>query len=230
MVDPLIFVSDALILSAKRGDFFYMSLGVFCFELVLGALYLLWLSTFTDLKKMSVKWLGGLYRICFFCDLFLCVTHALYSQIFVVEISSALLACLVKYMLLIALYALVLAHKWVLNERERDGLKSKSRGVVNSLNKFEEVKKTDENNPLMEGLGASNEISKCKIADVNVAYLRAVINGLKGKNLTDEDRERICNLEFSLKVPAIDDLEGVKKLNSECEFLIKKMTEYGVSV
>ena len=229
MVDPLIFVSEALILSAKRGDFFYISLGVFCFELVLGALYLLWLSTFTDLKKMSVKWLGGLYRICFFCDLFLCVTHALYSQIFVVEISSALLACLVKYMLLIALYALVLAHKWVLNERERDALKSK-KGVVNSLNKFEEVKKTDENNPLLEGFGASKEISKCKIADVNVAYLRAVINGLKGKNLTDEDRERICNLEFSLKVPAIDDLEGVKRLNSECEFLIKKMTEYGVSV
>ena len=230
MVDPLIFVSEALILSAKRGDFFYISLGVFCFELVLGALYLLWLSTFTDLKKMSVKWLGGLYRICFFCDLFLCVTHALYSQIFVVEISSALLACLVKYMLLIALYALVLAHKWVLNERERDALKSKSRGAVNSLNQFDEIKKTDGNNSLMERLAPSKETAKCKIADVNVAYLHAVINGLKGKNLTDEDRERICNLEFSLKVPAIDDLESIKRLNSDCEFLIKKMTEYGVSV
>ena len=79
MVDPLIFVSDALILSAKRGDFFYMSLGVFCFELVLGALYLLWLSTFTDLKKMSVKWLGGLYRICFFCDLFLTLWFCKYQ-------------------------------------------------------------------------------------------------------------------------------------------------------
>jgi hypothetical protein len=49
-------------------------------------------------------------------------------------------------------------------------------------------------------------------------------------DLTDEERERICNLEFSLKAPLNNDCEAVKRLNGECEYLIKKMTEYGVSV
>jgi hypothetical protein len=231
MADPLIFMSDALNGVAKNGVFFYISLSIFGFECLLGTLYLLWLSAFPNLKKKGVKWLGGFYRICFFFDLFLCVTHSLYSQKFVTELSAAFLACLIKYMLLIALYGLILAHKWVLNERERDIKIVENAMQIKRVTPFEvETLRCEENGSVMGKRECLSGVQKPKIADVNIAYLRAVIRGLKSKNLTDEDRSRICDLEFSLKAPAADDCEGIKRLNGDCEYLIKKMTEYGVSI
>jgi hypothetical protein len=229
MVDPLIFITNALVNSAKNGNLFYISLSLFCFEFLLGTLYLLWLSTFPKLKMKAVKWINGFYKICFLFDLFLCVTHSLYSQKFAAEISAVLLTCIIKYMLLIALYGLICAHKWVLNERKKDANTLKSKNTAEQLSGVNGFNlKNKDCSPLSVNEQSSDLISG--LADVNVAYLRAVINALKSRNLTDEEMERLCNLEFSLKAPLNSDCEAIKKLNGECEYLIKKMTEYGVSV
>ena len=229
MVDPLIFISDGIRAVAKNGAFFYLSLITFCIEFTLAVLYLLWLSTFPRLKKKKVNWLLGLYKICFLFDLFFCFTHSIYSQKFTAEISAVFLVCLIKYIVLIALYGLVWAHKWVLNEREKDAVNLKNAQKKQAVQNCDNVIFKLNEKPQKAFMQDKNS-AKCKIADINIAYLRAVISGLKNKNLTDEERERICNLEFSLKAPLNNDCEAVKRLNGECEYLIKKMTEYGVSV
>ncbi|MBE5765340.1 MAG: hypothetical protein E7339_07110 [Clostridiales bacterium] len=231
MVDPLIFFNDALKSKAQGGFFFYFSIALFCFQFLLGALYLLWLSSFANLKKKRVNWLGGFYKFCFLLDLFLCITHASYAKDFSVEIASVYLVCLLKYMALIALYGLVLAHRKVLILREIDAVNAKraqQRERLLSSGNIASINCTAQNSLSANSLlkkGADN-----KVVDVNIAYLRSVIDCLKNKNLTDEERERITQLEFSLKAPLREDGLSSKKLNGECEYLIKKMTEYGVSV
>ena len=231
MVDPLILFNDLIKNIALNGTFFYISVALLCVQLLLGSFYLLWLSCFPELKRKKAKWLGSFYKFCFLLDLFLCVCHSLYSQKFPAEITSVWLMCLCKYVALTVLYGLVLAHRKVLILREIDVVNAKRalqrERVLSSTGSGLQERKIYAQAQC--GSNASGKISN-KIADVNVAYLRSVIDCLKTKSLTDEERERINNLEFSLRVPLRNDNESTRKLNSECEYLIKKMAEYGVSV
>lgn len=231
MVDPLILLNNSIKNTAEKGTFFYLSIALLCVQILLGFFYLLWLSCFPELKRKKAKWLGGFYRFCFALDLFLCVSHSLYSSKFQAEIASVCLMCLLKYIALIALYGLVLAHRKVLILREIDEVNAKrALQRKNSVLGNSESLQKSINGAQAQSLIKDRDKACNKLVDVNVAYLRSVIDCLKGKNLTDEEREHINNLEFSLKVPLRNDNESTRKLNGECEYLIKKMTEYGVSV
>ena len=87
--------------------------------------------------------------------------------------------------------------------------------------------KGEELETLQEILEKLQKIAK---SNGNVLLMSDLSEAIAQFDLTDEERERICNLEFSLKAPLNNDCEAVKRLNGECEYLIKKMTEYGVSV
>ena len=75
-----------------------------------------------------------------------------------------------------------------------------------------------------------NEHSIYKIADVNVAYVKAVIEELKNKQIDQDDRERLNKIEFELKTVPVCENQKIRQLNDDFQFLIKKMTEYDVTV
>ena len=77
-------------------------------------------------------------------------------------------------------------------------------------------------------LGGKAEVRS--FVDINVAYIKKIIESLKVKNLSDEDKETLGELEFRLGGRILYDGETVSKLNELLRFLVKKAAEYEVAL
>ena len=77
-------------------------------------------------------------------------------------------------------------------------------------------------------MGGKAEIRS--FVDINVAYIKKIIESLKVKNLSDEDKETLGELEFRLGGRILYDGETVSKLNELLRFLVKKAAEYEVAL
>ncbi|MBQ3571765.1 MAG: hypothetical protein IJA15_02940 [Clostridia bacterium] len=239
------FVNEKLALFAIGNKLYYLSLGIFIGELVFGCLYLLWLSTFDGLKKVGVRFMYLLYQTCFFIDLGVSLAENYYVGRYYPTPTFAYFASLAKFVLLIALYGLVCAHRAILNLREKDKRKVEFIKMNDELEEFAYSNATargrvkGNSQSALECLRASSdcEIDEFlplkegyKIADVNVAYVKAVIEGLKNKQIDQDDRERLNKIEFELKTVPVCENQKIRQLNDDFQFLIKKMTEYDVTV
>lgn len=229
MLNPFLFVDKKLLDFATDGKFFYLSVWLFITQFLFGCLYLLWLSTFENLKKKSVKGIFYFYQICFYFDLWFCFSDCFYGGKILTSFSVSFLFALVKFVLLIALYGLICAHKGILNLREKDKLKKESKL------KSEQNKSLKDNNyggQINEENPFSNWVNKPidseKIADVNVGYIKSVIERLKQKNITEEERENLSSLEYLIRFPIVLKEENVKKLNVKLEYLLNKMAKYNL--
>ena len=194
MKNPFLLVNENLSAFAENGAFFYLSLIAFAVEFLFGALYLLLLSTQKNLKNKRVNGVYYFYQTLFFIDLWLCFSESVYGGKFITATPVAMLFALAKFVVLIALYGLICAHKAILLLREKDKNKAKLnvlQGEIlvaneknkNAKNQEEELK----NFPI--SLNSLDKIIKVhnenELADVNVAYIRALIENLLTKNLTD---------------------------------------------
>ena len=230
------FVNEKLALFAVGDKLYYLSLGIFIAELVFGCLYLLWLSAFDGLKKVGVRFMYLLYQTGFFIDLGVSLAESYYAGRYYPTPAFAYFASLAKFVLLIALYGLVCAHRAILNLRERDKRK------VEFVKMNEELEEFAYSNVAVRGKANGNSQSalEClrdsgdceldeflplnegyKIADVNVAYVKAVIEGLKNKQIDQEDRERLNKIEFELKAVPVCENQKIRQLNDDFQFLIK---------
>ena len=240
------FVNEKLALFAVGDRLYWVSLGIFIAELVLGCLYLLWLSTFDGLKKVGVRFMYLLYQTGFFIDLGVSLAENYYVGRYYPTPTFAYFASLAMFVLLIALYGLICAHRAILNLREKDKQK---RAFIKVSDEFKEfaysdvaVKSRTKASPrsAQEFINTSSDClideflpvnDGYKIADVNVAYVKAVIEGLKNKQVTPEDKDRLEKIDFELKSGAIvSENQKIRQLNDDLQFLIKKMTEYDVMV
>ena len=66
--------------------------------------------------------------------------------------------------------------------------------------------------------------------DVNLSYVKGVLNALNQKNLTQEEREFTSDLNFILSSSIPAGGEEQRDLNKKLCVLIKKITEYQVDI
>ena len=66
--------------------------------------------------------------------------------------------------------------------------------------------------------------------DVNVGYVRALCESLKKQTISESDREKIADLELSLKMDSLTTPEKVRVLNESLRWLIKKIADVGAEI
>ncbi len=230
MDNPFLSIQRSIAFFSQNGRFFYLSILLFFIEFLFGALYLLWLSTFPNLKNKRVKFIYYIYQAFFFFDLWLCFSEAEYGSKYLLDISIAFIFAFLKFALLIALYGIVCAHRGVLILREKDRIKA----LEASLKEKEEKKDGQILKSQSMAISSLDKALKVndeeKLADVNAAYALAVIDALKKKNLTDEERRELEELTLLVRFPIEGGEERSRKVNEKLEFLVKKMADYNVVI
>ncbi len=230
MDNPFLSFQRSILAFSKNGRFFYLSILFFFIEVLFGGLYLLWLSTFPSLKNKRVKFIYYIYQIFFFFDLWLCFSETQYGSKYLIDISVAFIFALLKFALLIALYGLICAHRGVLILREKDRLEALEKALKEKEEKKEGQALKNESNAICSLDKALKINDEETLADVNVAYALAVIETLKKKNLTDEERRELDELTFLVRFPIENSEDKVRKVNEKLEFLVKKMADYNVVI
>ena len=232
MENPFLVFNSNLLTFANGNKFFYISVCMFLCEFIFGCLYLWWLSSFEKLKYKRTAWLYYFYQTIFFFDVWLCLSDALYNSNILTSLPIALLFALVKFMLLIALYGLICAHKAILLLSEKDKLKNqesvKSYQITPLNHAKGEVIEQARSIDILNQVAFDSE--KADLADINVCYLLSLIERLKTKNITEEERERLNELQNSLKTPILKGDKRLRDINENLEYLVKKVAEYGVVV
>lgn len=66
--------------------------------------------------------------------------------------------------------------------------------------------------------------------DVNIGYVRALCESLKKQTISESDREKIADLELSLKMNDLTTPEKVQLLNESLRWLIKKIADCGAQI
>lgn len=226
MAIPFNFV--VLFKSVFLGDLFLPSRVIFACAISVECVYLLMAVFLPKIKEKKPSWLIYFNTLCFFCDLFASFLIAITVNI--KDEDFAVIYCLafIRYMLLIALYAVILLYKRL--NAIKKATNTPANTTVNSeyVNAYTLAENKKPCVYIKEEVFPINE--PLKLADVNVAYILALCDCLKNKNLTDEQRQTVEELEFDLKFPISSSYESLKTINEKFKKIIKMMAEYNVTV
>ncbi|MBR4420301.1 MAG: hypothetical protein IKT32_05410 [Clostridia bacterium] len=231
---PFNFFNQILQSFFKLGYTHIISNLLFVFQVAVGVLCFIIFTLSKRSRARGVVALYYLYQTCFFIDLGLCIGERLFVGKYFKSVTFAYSYSLVKFMLLIALYAVIWGYKHVLN-----GLFYKRIGLTNQTIKKDMILDnllscTTENGGAKECDFYDKKLLKdssfCKALDINIPYVKAVIDALKVKNLTPSERERLDGLSFELTTLPSKSEESISKINEEFNFLVKQMTKYNVIV
>lgn len=234
---------------------FFISCCIFCVCVLSGFVTLI-ICCAVRLRRQNVKPILVLYIVSFFTDLALCFCECEFSHKIFYNFAHVFTFCCLKFLILFVLYLMIAVCASA--GKPRCGSKIKVAECVNQAAKTEKdelahesAKKIDFNNVTVSEsvcdksgqnydyipqkskiierfLGDKDEI-RCFV-DINVAYIKKIIESLKVKNLSDEDKEILNELDFRLSQRILYDGKTVSKLNELLRFLVKKAAEYDVAL
>lgn len=234
---------------------FFISCCIFCVCALSGFVTLI-ICCAVRSRRQNVKPILVLYAVSFFTDLALCFCECEFSHKIFYNFAHAFMFCYVKFLILLVLYFMVAvcasAGKPITGTIIKDTERSNGFAKLEkNESKLENSKKNELNNVTVNEsvcdkngknydcipqkskiierfLGGEGEIRS--FVDINVAYIKKIIESLKVKDLKDEDREALCELEFRLGGRILYDGKTVSELNELLRFLVKKAAEYDVAL
>lgn len=227
MAIPFNFVR--LFKSVFIGDLFLPSRVIFACAISVECVYLLLAVFLPKIKEKTPSWLIYFNTLCFFCDLFVSFLIGITANVKNEDFAVIYCFAFIRYMLLIALYAVILLYKR-LNVIKKESEKTPANIAVKNeyVNAYTLAENKKPSVYIKEEVFPINE--PFKLADVNVAYILTLCDCLKNKNLTDEQRQTVAELEFDLKFPISSSYESLKIVNEKFKKIIKMMAEYNVTV
>ena len=233
---------------------FFISCCIFCVCVLSGFVTLI-ICCAVRSNRQNVKPILILYIVSFFTDLALCFCECEFSHKIFYNFAHVFTFCYFKFLILFVIYLMVAVCASA--GKPINGAKFKDAECINGFKpeknelKPENAKKIELNNVTVNEnicdkngkdydyipqkskiierfLGGKAEIRS--FVDINVAYIKKIIESLKVKDLSDEDKETLGELEFRLGGRILYDGETVSKLNELLRFLVKKAAEYEVAL
>lgn len=234
----------------SRIDVFNTSLVVFGACFLLGLLVCA-LSAAGVLRRGAAFALFTLFELFFFADLALCYSECKFFGERFADFSEAYVFCFCQFAVLlatalIARFCAALSaaadlkrakrlRKALLKKEETDRLimrqfPPKARLSESVCDKDGKIRSDEDlkSEAIERFLGGKNQTKK--YVDVNAAYIRKVIDLLKSKDLSDEDRENVTDLEIMLNRKIEYDGACVSRLNELLRRLLKMTAKYDAVV
>lgn len=234
---------------------FFISCCIFCICVLSGFVTLI-ICCAVRPRKQSAKPILILYVASFFTDLALCLCECEFSHKIFYNFVHVFTFCYLKFLILLVLYLTIVFCSSAV--KPINGVKIKKTEISNDFAKPEKNELKPENAKKIElnyvslnenvcdkngknydyipqkskiierFLGSKGEIRS--FVDINVAYIKKIIESLKVKDLSDEDKECLGELEFRLGGRILYDGKTVSELNELLRFLVKKAAEYDVAL
>lgn len=223
---------NSLLKKAPSGIYYKLSLSIFITAIAIGCLCLLWLKVSKKVNKKSLSFIYKLYILLYFFDLCFSLCEWEFGVIYKQSLATVFMLCTIKFVALIALYGLICAQRWVVIEREKDALKVLLKRDL-PQNNLSQGQSDFNQNIKISSLEPKDYYSNFKTStanklDINLPYILNLLNSLKSKNITDEEKSLCDKLEFELKAPPLNSESGLR-IYPLLQKLVKACVKNGVS-
>lgn len=290
------FVVPTIEFLAKNVNLYYVSLGIFAFAVLAGAISLLLRLSLKKARNKNCGKLLTLFAMCFVLDLFVCLSEHEFNAIYFKTLFGALAFCFLKLIIWLVFYFIVVFESSIMRRRDKKfeqknkpssqndnssfGKRASNvsgecesvpycvqydydlKGDFNNKNPYFKANSParpyatvaespaepidffanshksplkNEQKPrsieILERVNLKNASENGFVQpDVNVGYVHALCESLKRQTVSETDREKIADLELSLKMDDLTTPEKVRVLNESLRWLIKKIADVGAEI